>query len=163
MLEGELIFQIGDERFTRRAGEFAFAARNVRHALANHCKVDARYLLVCTPPGIERHFVRALAPPRASSLRTGRCSRAPRSPWSARSWPAKGDRANRLDRDRGNRAALETMGESLPRLGVIAREWTRIGCIGFGGAINRGNRAARGPVVKHLHGRPGSAVPVEGE
>ena len=61
MLEGELIFQIGGERFTRRAGEFAFAARNVRHALANHSEVDARYLLVCTPAGIERHFVRALA------------------------------------------------------------------------------------------------------
>src|SRR3954462_7070980 len=61
MLEGELIFQIGGERFTRRAGEFAFAARNVPHALANHSEVDARYLLVCTPAGIERHFVRALA------------------------------------------------------------------------------------------------------
>ena len=61
MLEGELIFQIGDERFTRRAGEFAFAPRNVAHALANHSDVDARYLLVCTPAGLERHFVRAAA------------------------------------------------------------------------------------------------------
>jgi len=61
MLEGELIFQIGDERFTRRAGEFAFAARNVVHALANHSEADARYLLVCTPAGLERHFARAEA------------------------------------------------------------------------------------------------------
>ena len=61
MLEGELIFQIADERFTRRAGEFAFAPRNVVHALANHSDADASYLLVCTPAGLERHFVRAAA------------------------------------------------------------------------------------------------------
>ena len=61
MLEGELIFQIGDQRFTRRAGEFAFAPRNVAHALANHGDADARYLLVCTPAGLERHFARATA------------------------------------------------------------------------------------------------------
>ena len=61
MLEGELIFQIGDERFTRRAGEFAFAPRNVVHALANHSDAVARYLLVCTPAGLERHFARAAA------------------------------------------------------------------------------------------------------
>jgi len=61
MLEGELVFQIDGERFTRRAGEFAFAARNVVHALANHSEADARYLLVCTPAGLERHFARAAA------------------------------------------------------------------------------------------------------
>ena len=61
MLEGELVFQIDGERFTRRAGEFAFAARNVTHALANHSEADARYLLVCTPAGLERHFARAAA------------------------------------------------------------------------------------------------------
>ena len=61
MLEGELIFQVQDERFTRRAGEFAFAPRNVVHALANHSDAAARYLLVCTPAGLERHFARAAA------------------------------------------------------------------------------------------------------
>ena len=61
MLEGELIFQVGDERFTRRVGEFAFAPRNIAHALANHSDTDARYLLVCTPAGLERHFARAAA------------------------------------------------------------------------------------------------------
>ena len=61
VLEGELIFQIGDERFSRGAGEFAFAPRNVVHALANHSDADARYLLVCTPAGLERHFARAAA------------------------------------------------------------------------------------------------------
>ena len=61
MLEGELVFQIDGERFSRRAGEFAFAPRNVIHALANHSQADARYLLVCTPAGLERHFARAAA------------------------------------------------------------------------------------------------------
>jgi quercetin dioxygenase-like cupin family protein len=61
MLEGELIFQVADELFTKRAGELAFAPRNVPHALANHSDADARYLLVCTPPGLERHFALAAA------------------------------------------------------------------------------------------------------
>jgi quercetin dioxygenase-like cupin family protein len=61
MLEGELIFQIADELFTRRAGELAFAPRNVAHALANHSDADARYLLVCTPAGFERHWGRIAA------------------------------------------------------------------------------------------------------
>jgi quercetin dioxygenase-like cupin family protein len=61
MLEGELIFQVADELFTKRTGELAFAPRNVPHALANHSDADARYLLVCTPAGLERHFTRAAA------------------------------------------------------------------------------------------------------
>ena len=61
MLEGELIFQIEDDLLTKRAGELAFAPRNVAHALANHSDADARYLLVCTPAGLERHFARIAA------------------------------------------------------------------------------------------------------
>jgi quercetin dioxygenase-like cupin family protein len=61
MLEGELIFQVEDELFTKRAGEFVFVPRNVAHALANHTDADARYLLVCTPAGLERHFARMTA------------------------------------------------------------------------------------------------------
>jgi quercetin dioxygenase-like cupin family protein len=61
MLEGELIFQVEDELFTRHPGEVAFAPRNVPHALANHSDADARYLLVCTPPGLERLFARHAA------------------------------------------------------------------------------------------------------
>jgi quercetin dioxygenase-like cupin family protein len=61
MLEGELIFQVEDELFTKRAGEFTFVPRNVAHALANHSDADARYLLVCTPAGLERLFARIAA------------------------------------------------------------------------------------------------------
>jgi quercetin dioxygenase-like cupin family protein len=61
MLEGELIFQVEDELSTKRAGELVFAPRNVAHALANHSAADARYLLVCTPAGFERHWERMTA------------------------------------------------------------------------------------------------------
>jgi quercetin dioxygenase-like cupin family protein len=61
MLEGELIFQVEDELTTKRVGELAFAPRNVAHALANDSDADARYLLVCTPAGFERHWGRIAA------------------------------------------------------------------------------------------------------
>ena len=61
MLEGELIFQVADDLATRRAGELSFAARNVAHTLANHSEAPARYLLVCTPGGFERHWARISA------------------------------------------------------------------------------------------------------
>jgi quercetin dioxygenase-like cupin family protein len=61
MLEGELIFQVEDALVTKGAGELAFAPRNVAHALANHSDAPARYVLVCTPAGLERHWARVAA------------------------------------------------------------------------------------------------------
>jgi quercetin dioxygenase-like cupin family protein len=61
MLEGELIFQVEETLVTKRAGELAFAPRNVPHALANQSDAPARYLLTCTPAGFERHFARIAA------------------------------------------------------------------------------------------------------
>ena len=58
VLEGELTFQLGDDVFTRTAGELAFAPRNVAHTYANHSDDPARALLVCTPAGFERYFAR---------------------------------------------------------------------------------------------------------
>lgn len=73
MLEGELTFRLRDELFTRRAGELAFAPRNVPHTYANLSGAPARALLVCTPAGFERYFDRIAAriagvdpPPEAS-------------------------------------------------------------------------------------------------
>jgi hypothetical protein len=34
----------------------AFAPRGIAHTLANRSGADARYVLVCTPAGFERHF-----------------------------------------------------------------------------------------------------------
>jgi quercetin dioxygenase-like cupin family protein len=61
MLEGELIFQVEDALATKGAGEVSFAPRNVAHALANHSDRPARYVLVCTPAGFERHWARVAA------------------------------------------------------------------------------------------------------
>ena len=61
VLEGELIFQVDNALVTRRAGELSFAPRNVAHTLANHGDAPARYLLVCTPAGFERHWARISA------------------------------------------------------------------------------------------------------
>ena len=41
---------------TKGAGEVSFAPRNVPHTLANHRDAPARYLLICTPAGFERHW-----------------------------------------------------------------------------------------------------------
>jgi quercetin dioxygenase-like cupin family protein len=58
MLEGELLFQVEDALETKRAGDVSFAPRNVAHALANPSDAPARYVLVCTPAGFERHWAR---------------------------------------------------------------------------------------------------------
>jgi quercetin dioxygenase-like cupin family protein len=61
VLGGELIFQVDDALVTKRAGELSFAPRNMPHTLANHSDASARYLLVCTPAGFERHWARIAA------------------------------------------------------------------------------------------------------
>jgi len=61
MLEGELIFQVDEELATKGTGELFFAPRNVAHTLANHSDAPARYVLVCTPAGFERHWARTAA------------------------------------------------------------------------------------------------------
>jgi quercetin dioxygenase-like cupin family protein len=61
MLDGELIFQVEDALATKRAGEVSFATRNVAHTLANQSDAPARYVLVCTPAGFERHWARVAA------------------------------------------------------------------------------------------------------
>ena len=61
LLEGELIFQVEETLLTKGAGELSFAPRNVAHTLANHSEAHARYLLICTPAGFERHWARSAA------------------------------------------------------------------------------------------------------
>ncbi|HEX6026324.1 MAG TPA: cupin domain-containing protein [Solirubrobacter sp.] len=56
VLEGELLFQVEDTIVAKRAGELSFAPGNVPHTLANHSDATARYVLVCAPAGLERHW-----------------------------------------------------------------------------------------------------------
>ncbi|HWI22908.1 MAG TPA: cupin domain-containing protein [Baekduia sp.] len=68
LLEGTLTFQVGDEVFTRSAGEFTFIPRGIPHAVANLSPEPARYLLTCTPGGFERMFDRLVAESRAEPV-----------------------------------------------------------------------------------------------
>lgn len=61
VLDGELVFRVGDDLTSKGAGELCFAPRNTVHALANHSDAPARYLLVCTPAGFERRWAREAA------------------------------------------------------------------------------------------------------
>lgn len=56
VLEGELTFQLGDDVFTRHAGELTFAPRGASHTYANLGGVLARALPVIAPAGFERYF-----------------------------------------------------------------------------------------------------------
>jgi len=69
LLEGELVFQLGDEVVTKRAGDFVFAPRGVPHTLANHTDAPAKYVLVITPAGFERYFARMTDDPPEWALR----------------------------------------------------------------------------------------------
>jgi quercetin dioxygenase-like cupin family protein len=59
--EGELVFQLRDELVTVGAGEVAFAPPGVPHTFTNRSGAPARFVLVCTPAGFERHFARLAA------------------------------------------------------------------------------------------------------
>jgi quercetin dioxygenase-like cupin family protein len=61
VLEGELTFQLGDERVVKGAGELVFAPGGATHTFANRSDAPARYLLICTPGGFERYFARLRA------------------------------------------------------------------------------------------------------
>jgi len=61
VLEGELTFQVGDERLTAPAGTLAFAPGETPHAFANLSGTAARVLLLCTPAGFEPYFARLAA------------------------------------------------------------------------------------------------------
>jgi quercetin dioxygenase-like cupin family protein len=61
VIEGELTFQLGDELFSRKAGEIAFAPRGVPHTYANLSSAPTRHLILCTPAGFERYFARMAA------------------------------------------------------------------------------------------------------
>jgi uncharacterized cupin superfamily protein len=56
IVEGELTFQVDDERIIGRAGDTLFVSGGAHHTLANLSRDSARYLLICTPGGFEQRF-----------------------------------------------------------------------------------------------------------
>jgi hypothetical protein len=56
VLTGELTFQLADRVVAKRAGEVAFAPRDIHHTFANLSEAPAAYLLFWTPAGFEPSF-----------------------------------------------------------------------------------------------------------
>lgn len=74
MLDGELVFRLGDDVITVRAGELALARRGVAHTFANRTDRDAQVLMFVTPAGFERYFADGAArarPPDEETLVVG--------------------------------------------------------------------------------------------
>jgi quercetin dioxygenase-like cupin family protein len=61
VLEGELTYQLGDDLITAGPGSFAFAQRGTAHTFANLSGEQARHLILCSPAGFERYFMRMAA------------------------------------------------------------------------------------------------------
>jgi Cupin domain len=61
-LEGELEFQVGDEKITARPGTFIQGPRGIAHSFRNNTQVPARVLVFVTPAGFE-NFVKEFAQP----------------------------------------------------------------------------------------------------
>ena len=61
VLEGELSFQVGERVIVGTPGTFVLAPRGIRHRFWNSGKQVARYLLILSPPGLEKFFQERLA------------------------------------------------------------------------------------------------------
>ena len=56
VLDGQLMYQVGDDHGQLSAGGLLWFPRNVPHAIANHSGKPVRFLTVVTPAGIEDFF-----------------------------------------------------------------------------------------------------------
>src|SRR5207244_11576056 len=65
VLEGEIDFQIGDEKITARPGTFIQGPRDIAHSFKNNTQLPARMLGFVTPAGFE-NFFKEFAQPVAS-------------------------------------------------------------------------------------------------
>jgi quercetin dioxygenase-like cupin family protein len=65
VLEGEVDFQVGDEKITAQPGTFIQGPRGISHSFKNNTQLPARMLVFITPAGFE-NFVNEFAQPVAS-------------------------------------------------------------------------------------------------
>ena len=56
VLDGEIEFQVGDEKITARPGTFIQGPRGVAHSFKNNTQLPARLLGFVTPAGFENFF-----------------------------------------------------------------------------------------------------------
>jgi quercetin dioxygenase-like cupin family protein len=60
--QGTLTVQVGGKTLTASAGDFICLPRGVAHSFQNTGNVDAKFLLVATPAGLEEFFEEAFYP-----------------------------------------------------------------------------------------------------
>jgi len=65
VVEGEVDFQVGDEKITAQPGTFIQGPRGIAHSFKNNTQLPARMLVFVTPAGFE-NFVNEFARPVAS-------------------------------------------------------------------------------------------------
>ncbi len=56
VLEGEIDFQVGDEKITARPGAFIQGPRGIPHSFKNNTQLPARMLVFVTPAGLGNFF-----------------------------------------------------------------------------------------------------------
>jgi len=62
LLEGTLTIQAGGKTLTASSGDFVYLPRGVAHSFRNTGNVDAKFLVVVTPAGLENFFAEAFDP-----------------------------------------------------------------------------------------------------
>lgn len=62
MQEGTLTIQVGGETITASPGDFVLLPRGVAHCFQNSGSVDAKFLLVASPAGLEKFFEEGFYP-----------------------------------------------------------------------------------------------------
>lgn len=60
--EGTLTIQAGSETLNASAGDLVLLPRDVVHSFRNPGNVDAKFLLVCSPAGLEKFFAEVFYP-----------------------------------------------------------------------------------------------------
>jgi quercetin dioxygenase-like cupin family protein len=62
ILQGTLTVQVGDESIVASPGDFVYLPRGVVHSFKNAGNVEAKFLVVVTPAGLENFFAEAFDP-----------------------------------------------------------------------------------------------------
>ena len=62
LIEGTLTIQVGEEILNASAGDFVYLPRGIQHSFKNTGDVNAKFIVVVTPAGLEKFFEEAFYP-----------------------------------------------------------------------------------------------------
>jgi len=69
LLQGTLTVQVGGKTLNASAGDFVHLPRGIAHSFRNTGGVDAKFLVVVTPAGLEKFFEESFYPAADRSVR----------------------------------------------------------------------------------------------